>query len=131
MPSNSPTTIYPFANNSLVVASQVWIMTTGDLWTYNGRIVAGFTGTAIICGLMPYSVALLPDGYNFWVTFVILVIYGGFSGVAQGAVYTAVAYMPFKYMGAVFFGNGLSAICCNTLRGVTLLAFPAVKGDDE
>ena len=41
------------------------------------------------------------------------------------------ANMPFKYMGAVMFGNGLSAICCNTLRAITLVAFPAVKGDDE
>jgi hypothetical protein len=41
------------------------------------------------------------------------------------------ANMPFKYMGAVMFGNGLSAICCNTLRAITLVAFPAVKGNDE
>lgn len=39
--------------------------------------------------------------------------------------------MPFKYMGAVFFGNGLSSICCNVLRGVTLVSFPSVEGDDE
>lgn len=82
MPTYSPTTIYPFANNALVVASQVWIMTTGDMFTYNGRVITGFTGSAIICGVLPYSVALLPEGYNFWVTFVILVMYGGFSGVA-------------------------------------------------
>jgi len=131
MVGSSPASTYPFANNALVVASQVWIMTTGDLFTYNGRLIVGFTGVAVICGIMPYSVALLPSGVNYWVTFGLLVIYGGFSGVAQGTVFTMAANMPFKYMGAVMVGNGLSAICCNTLRAITLIAFPAVKGNDE
>lgn len=82
MVNYSPASTYPFANNALVVASQVWIMTTGDLFTYSGRIVSGFLGVAIICALMPYSVALLPVGTNYWVTFSLLVIYGGFSGIA-------------------------------------------------
>lgn len=34
------------------------------------------------------------------------------------------ANMPFKYMGAVMFGNGLAAIFCNVLRAITLIAFP-------
>jgi hypothetical protein len=107
------------------------MMTTGDLFTYSGRVVVGFSGTAIILTLMPYSTALLPAGANYWVTFGLLFIYGAFSGVAQGTVFAMAANMPFKYMGAVMFGNGLSGICCNTLRAITLLIFPVVKGDDE
>ena len=126
----SPTSTFPFANSALVVASQVWIMTTGDQFTYTGRIVAGFTGTAVILTLMPYSTALLPAGANYWVTFGLLFVYGAFSGVAQGTVYAMAANMPFKYMGAVMFGNGLCGICCNVLRAITLLIFPVVKGDD-
>jgi hypothetical protein len=57
-------------------------MTTGDQFTYTGRIVAGFTGAAVILTLMPYSTALLPAGANYWVTFGLLFVYGAFSGVA-------------------------------------------------
>jgi len=35
--------------------------------------------------------------------------------------------MPFKYMGAVMFGNGLCGIICNLLRGMTLIAFPVTE----
>lgn len=81
MPGYSPTSTYPFANNMLVVASQVWIMTTGDLFTYNGRLITGFTALAIMCSAMPYLI-MLPLGMNYWVVFTLLILYGGFSGIA-------------------------------------------------
>jgi hypothetical protein len=127
----SPTSTFPFANNALVVASQVWIMTTGDQFTYSSRIVVGFSGCSIICALLPYSTALLPIGANYWVTFVMLLIFGAFSGVAQGTCYAMAANMPFKYMGAVMLGNGICGILCNFLRAFTLLIFPVVSGDEE
>lgn len=39
------------------------------------------------------------------------------------------ANLPFKYMGAVMFGNGLSAIWCNILRAITLAALPVDEND--
>lgn len=38
---------------------------------------------------------------------------------------------PFKYMGAVMFGNGLSGITMNVLRAITLAVFPPVEGSDN
>ena len=38
---------------------------------------------------------------------------------------------PFKYMGAVMFGNGLSGITLNLLRAVCLAIFPPIKGSDN
>jgi solute carrier family 29 (equilibrative nucleoside transporter), member 1/2/3 len=130
MEGYSPTSTYPFANNMLVVASQVWIMTTGDLFTYSGRLITGFTALAVMCAAMPYLI-VLPLGLNYWVVFTLLIIYGGFSGIAQGTVYTMAANLPFKYMGAVMFGNGLCGIAMNALRGLTLIAFPVTAGVDS
>ena len=53
MPGHNPFSTFPFAVNALVVASQVWLMTTGDLFTFNGRVVVGFG----VCGLI---VLILP-----------------------------------------------------------------------
>lgn len=39
--------------------------------------------------------------------------------------------LPFKYMGAVMFGNGLSGITLNLLRAITLAAFPPQPGSDN
>lgn len=130
MPDNTPESTYPFANNCLVVASQVWILTTGDMFTYNGRLVSGFTGVAVILFALP-GLTLLPSPLNYWVIFGILILYGAFSGVAQGSVYTMAANLPFKYMGAVMFGNGLSGIACNVLRAITLAAFPVDPNDPD
>lgn len=128
MPNELPFTTYPFANNALVVLSQVWVLTTGDLFTFNGRLVAGFSGIAVILFIIP-GLTLLPEPINYWAVFGILIIYGGFSGTAQGTVYTMAANLPFKYMGAVMFGNGLAGFGCNILRGITLAAFPVDPSD--
>jgi hypothetical protein len=77
----SPASTYPFANIFTVVVSQIWIMTTGDKFTYNGRLIVSFTGVAILCAIMPYLV-VLPLGINYWVVFFTLIFYGWFSGVA-------------------------------------------------
>ena len=128
MGNYSPASTYPFANIFTVVVSQIWIMTTGDKFTYNSRLIVSFSGVAFLCALMPYLV-MLPLGLNYWVVFILLIFYGWFSGIAQNTVYTMAANLPFKYMGAVFFGNGLCAIACNVLRGITLASFPTNSTD--
>lgn len=123
MKGYSPPSTYPFANYILVVGIQVWLMTVGDKMSWTTRIVIGFAGCAVIAAIFPF-IACLKDGVNYWTCFFVLIPYGGFAGLAQGSVYTMAAFLPFKYMGAVMFGNGLAAIFCNTLRAITLVAFP-------
>jgi Nucleoside transporter len=65
---------------------------------------------------------------NFYVVFALLVIFGAFSGTAQGSVFSMAAGLPFKYMGAVMFGSGICGVSTNALRAVTLIAFPIVEG---
>jgi len=81
MPGYSPSSTYPFAVNFLLFCSQVYLMTVGDMFTYNGRIVVGFSVVALILAFIPY-LAALPLGLNYWVTFCVLIVYGAFSGVA-------------------------------------------------
>jgi len=58
----------------------------------------------------------------------LLLIFGAFSGTAQGSVFSMAAGLPFKYMGAVMFGSGICGIATNALRAITLVAFPIVEG---
>jgi len=80
-PPYIPESTFPFATNALVVLSQIWIMTTGDLFTYNTRIVVGFAGCAIITESLAF-VACLPLGWNYWLCFILLIPFGFFSGIA-------------------------------------------------
>jgi hypothetical protein len=73
--------------------------------------------------ILPFA-AKLPLGINFWVVFGILLVFGIFSGIVQGTVFTMAGGIPPSYMGMVFFGSGICAIFCNVLRAITLLAFP-------
>lgn len=121
---------YPFAVNLLTCIVQIWLMTTGDMFTFNSRIVVGFGGVAIILAVFPW-LASLPDGWNYWICFVVLIFYGGFSGCAQGTVYTMAANLPFEYMGIVMFGNGVSGLSANVLRAITLIIFPLTGNEEE
>lgn len=97
---DAPASTYPFAVNSLLVASQVYIVTTGDRFTYSARIITCLIALTIVTAVLPYLVQL-PTGLNYWVVFVILIPFGFFSGILQGTVFTMAAELPFKYMGAV------------------------------
>lgn len=100
----------------------------GDAFTWTTRLVFGFIGASVCCILMPF-LACLPYGTNYWVCFITCFPFGLFSGIAQGSIFTMAANMPFKYMGAVMFGNGLAALFCNGLRCITLIAFPYSNKD--
>lgn len=126
----APASTYPFAINFLLVAAQIWIILTGDRFTYTQRLVVAATGLASIVLVMPYLVQL-PYGVNYWVVFAVLLIYGACSGVFQGTIYTMAAYLPFKYMGAVQLGAGFCGLACNLLRGLTLVVFPSGPGPDQ
>jgi hypothetical protein len=41
------------------------------------------------------------------------------------------ANLPFKYMGAVMFGNGICGIGANILRAITLAVFPTSSNDES
>ena len=86
--------------------------------------------TAIILAFIPF-LAYLKDPINYWVIFVVLIPFGGFCGVLQGTVFTMAANLPFEYMGAVTFGNGLAAIGANLIRGITIWAFPVDPNDSS
>lgn len=90
MPGYAPENTYPFANYFLVVITQVWLITTGDRFTYATRLIVSFGFAAIILAIIPF-LAYLPDTINYWVIFVVLMPFGGFCGMSQGTVYTMAA----------------------------------------
>ena len=81
MDGYTPESTYPFANYVLVVGSQLWLLTIGGMFSWTTRIVTGFLGAAVICAAIPY-LACFPNGWNYWICFIVLIPYGAFSGVA-------------------------------------------------
>jgi len=70
---------------------------------------------AIILAAIPF-IASIGGKTAFWGEFALLIVFGAFSGLQQGAVFALAAAFPFKYMGAVMFGNGISGIATNGIR---------------
>jgi solute carrier family 29 (equilibrative nucleoside transporter) protein 4 len=72
--------------------------------------------------------ALDPDA-GFAASMSILVVFGMFSGLAQGSVFGLGGVLPNKYMGAIMFGQGFSGVVISVIRAFCLIGFPS--GDPE
>jgi hypothetical protein len=64
------------------------------------------------------------DSPGFIVCILILLVFSVFSGCLQASVFGVGAQLPFKYMGAIMFGNGISGISTNIIQVICLLSFP-------
>ena len=80
--------------------------------------------------ILPFTTNYMGATDGFFTDIGILVIFGAMGGIVQGSVFGLAGMLPFKYMGAVMFGNGLSGITLNVLRAITLAAFPP-GGEDS
>lgn len=87
-----------------------------------------FLAASMILILLPFASHFLgTDAVKFWACFFLLLIFGAFNGVLQGQVFGMAATMPFEYMGAVMFGNGISGVAMNSLRAVLQLILPGTE----
>lgn len=94
------------------------------------RISGGFLVIAVLMIILPFTTNYMGATDGFFTDIGILVIFGAMGGIVQGSVFGLAGMLPFKYMGAVMFGNGLSGITLNVLRAITLAAFPP-GGEDS
>lgn len=106
-------------------------MLYGHKVSYTVRIGGGFIVIAVLMIVLPLVANFLNPDAGFAACISILVIFGAMGGIVQGSVFGLAGMLPFKYMGAVMFGNGLSGITMNLLRAITLAAFPPVIGSDN
>jgi len=74
---------------------------------------------------LPFASHFPADVPAFWSCFFVLFIFGFLNGVLQSQVFALAGMMPFKYIAAVMFGNGLSGIAMNILRAILQLALPS------
>ncbi|CDW83406.1 equilibrative nucleoside transporter 1 [Stylonychia lemnae] len=127
-----PSFVFGFAVNSLLTVVQVIILLYGYKVSYVVRISGGFLVIAVLMIILPLTTNYLGSTSGFFTDIGILVIFGAMGGIVQGSVFGLAGMLPFKYMGAVMFGNGLSGITLNILRAITLAAFPpGVEGSNN
>lgn len=98
----------------------------GPRLSYSTKLYVGFIGCGAVLVAMPFLANSLKSPANYWSVFCLLLIFGWFSGMVQGTTYTMAAGCGFKYMGMLFFGQGLIALITNVIRGITLFAFPVL-----
>ncbi len=67
----------------------------------------------------------MPNGTpSLWSVIVLLVFIGFANGVMRASTFDLGGRLPSKYMGAIFLGNGYSAVFINLIRAICLLALP-------
>jgi solute carrier family 29 (equilibrative nucleoside transporter), member 1/2/3 len=130
MPGYHPETVYAFAVNGLLLAAQVWVVIVANKYSYTKRLVITFVLMSLTLILVPL-VANVGEGAGFWGCFSVLLGFGLVSGVCQASVFALAAGLPFKYMGAVMLGNGISGIGSNSVRALTLVIWPADEKEEN
>jgi hypothetical protein len=122
--------MYTFSTNCFVLVGMMYVVIAGKKFTYYSRI----TFTSIFIGFfllgLPF-VAKIGDSAGYWFVFLGLLIFGFVAGVAQASIFALAGGMPFRYMAAVMFGNGLVGIIANIIRAATLRAFPVDDNGDH
>jgi len=63
--------IYPFANNFLVIFGMMFVIITGNKYSYNTRITGGCIVSGIFMCIIPLT-ARIGGMAGFWVTFTVL-----------------------------------------------------------
>lgn len=72
--------------------------------------------------------AHLGGGAGFWSVFAVLFIYGFIAGVNSASVFEMTGGLPFKYMGVLMLGFGISGLTSNVLRAISLWIWPVDGG---
>ncbi len=118
--------MFPFAVNGLLVVMSVVTILYGRFIPLTVRLVGGFLCISILMILLPLAAEYFadPDKTGYALCLVILLIFSIFSGTLQSSVFGLGGMLPFKYMGAIMLGNGLSGISTNILQTICLLALP-------
>ena len=75
-------------------------------------------------GLFLLALPLLCLFKSFWLVFIVLIPFGFIQGIAQSSTFAFAGQLPFRYMAALMFGQGLGALGCNVIRAITLEVWP-------
>ena len=89
------------------------------------RITIPFLFIAGFMIVLPITAEYLPDkDVTFWVILSMISLFYLALGVMQSSIFGLGGILPGKYMGAIFMGNGYSAIFISLIRGLCLLFLP-------
>ena len=78
---------------------------------------------ALVLVLIPF-LANIGGTIGYWSVFAILFFYGLINGVCVASSFSMAGGLPFKYMGAMMLGQGISGISANIMRAITLILWP-------
>jgi hypothetical protein len=78
---------------------------------------------ALVLVLIPV-LANIGGAVGYWSVFGILFFFGLINGICVASSFSMAGGLPFKYMGAMMLGQGISGISSNIFRAITLIIWP-------
>ena len=88
------------------------------------QIMVGFLGQAVTMMIIPFA-ANKGGTTAFRICFSVLLLYGIFTGVAQGACYSINAKLPHSYIQIFLTAQGIAGILSSVLRLSSLYIWPS------
>lgn len=83
---------------------------------------------ALLLVLIPL-LANVGGAVGYWSVFAIFFLFGLINGVCVSSLFSMAGGLPFKYMGAMMLGQGISGISSNILRAITMIVWPSGSTD--
>ena len=126
MPDYKPAFVFPFAVNGLITVMSILMLLYGRKIPLGLRLTISYVVVGWLMVLLPLAAEYFsdPDKVGYTLCIVILLIYSVFSGTLQSSTFGMGAFMPFKFMGAITFGNGFGGILSCILNSICLIVFP-------
>jgi len=93
MPSYQCASVFPFVINGPLWLTQVLLVVYGANISNSQRMIPGFALSALSMLLIPL-IANIGDATGFYLTIVLLVLFGFSSGAAQGTTFQMAAAFP-------------------------------------
>lgn len=81
--------------------------------------------------IMPFITEYMEEKLGWILILALIVLMGMASSFFQGGVFGFSGIFPFKYTGAVMFGNGISGLTMNVFRMMCLLIYPPGSDDPD
>ncbi|CAI2362582.1 unnamed protein product [Moneuplotes crassus] len=95
------------------------------------RLLTSIALIFVMVWLLPITTNFMDESTGWIILIFIIVILGISNSFLHAGVFGLAGMFPFKYTGAVMFGNGISGISMNVSRMATLAAFPPKEIEEE
>lgn len=110
-------------NFALNIVFQFILVFHGNILSYEKQMFIFSICGVIIMALIPIVVIFIPGTFGFIMTSLMILLLGLSNSIYQSSMFGICGFLPFKFIIAASFGNGIAGIAMNLLRYIVAIIF--------